>query len=129
MAPADRKPCVYADTGCTWTRPHHDLIVTRAETEAYVRTHSSKCLHNPMMRESRGCARDQEETNKQRLAETELRRENAQQEKTATYEPTRRKHQGQQTFEKDLTEKYRQGQGAITKKLLKGSCQGQRLAN
>ena len=73
MAPADRKPCVYANTGCTWTTPYHDLITTRAKTEAYMRTHASECPHNPTLRENRQRARDREETNKRRLAEAELR--------------------------------------------------------
>ena len=108
MAPTDRKPCVYVDTGCTWTTPDHDPT-TRAKIEAYLRTHTSECLHNPTLRR-RQHAQEREEANK-------LRRRNTRQEEANTNDPTRRNHKGQETPKKDLPEKDRQGRGAITKEL------------
>ena len=58
-------------------------------------TNASECIHNPMLRENKQCARDQEETNKQSLAKAEPRQENAQQEGMPINEPIRRNYQGQ----------------------------------
>ena len=63
---------------CTWTTPDH-TPTSRAETKAYVRTHASKCLHNPRLMEKRQHARDWEKANERNLAEANLRQKNARQ--------------------------------------------------
>ena len=113
MAPGDRKPNVYADTGCTWTTPDHNPN-TRAETKAHKKTHAFECLNNPTLRRRRR-AQEWEEANEQSLAEAKLRRINARQEEAATNNPTRRNHPGQETPQKDLPEKDRQGKVPTTK--------------
>ena len=117
MAPTGKKPCTYVDKECTRTTPNHASKTTRkgaskTKTEAYARTHASECPNNPMMGEDRQGARDREETNEQRRAEDEPRRENAQQEGADTVEPIRRNHRGQETSKGDLPEKSCQGQRA-----------------
>ena len=127
MPTDDRKPCSYMYAGCTWKTLDHDPT-TRAKIEEYMRTHASKCPHNPTLRENRRRTRNREEAKERSLAEAELRRKNARQEGAANDELTRRNHQGQETSEKDLPEKCRQWRGVITKELPNGSCQGKGLA-
>ena len=110
--------------------PDHSPNTTRGgasdtETEAYAKTHTSECLHNPMMGEDRRCARDRKEANEMCQAEAKLTRENALQEGADTDDPTRRNHRGQETTKGDMPEKSCQGQRAETKELPKGSNQDQ----
>ena len=67
---------------------------TRAKTEGYARTHSSKCLPNPIMGEDRRSVQAREEANKQRRTEAKPSRENARQEGTITNQPIRRNPRG-----------------------------------
>ena len=71
MAPIGKRPCVYIDNGCIWTTPTHHLITTREDIEAYVRAHSSECLHNPPVQQNRQHTLEREEAKMQSLIEAD----------------------------------------------------------
>ena len=73
MAPIGKRPCLYFDSRCIWITPTHHLITTREETEAYIRAHSYKYLHNPPVRETRQRTLQREEAKKLRLIEANER--------------------------------------------------------
>ena len=77
MAPISKRPCVYADSGCTWTTLTSHLITTREETEAYMRAHSSECLQNPLVQEARQRTMEREDAERLRRIEAEQRQEDA----------------------------------------------------
>ena len=57
--------------------PTHHLITTREEIKAYIRAHSSECLHNPLVRETRQRTLEREEAETLRRIEAKQRQENA----------------------------------------------------
>ena len=76
MAPIGKRPCVYVENRCTQTTPIHHLITTRKDYKVYVRAHSSECLHNQLVFQTRQRTWKQEETEMLRRIEVYQRQEN-----------------------------------------------------
>ena len=77
MAPIGKKTCVYVKNICTWTTATHHPIPTRKDIKSYIKAHSSECLHNQLVLQTRQRTREQEEAEMLRRIEVYQRQENS----------------------------------------------------